>query len=99
MKYVAPSFEEASLGALKTIVSTLETAFVLLLLLGSAQLIRRLGERFGRNKLQIADFIDATGEGGALAFAEQLRYAMRPFRSIITLVIHFVWVRSTRCSS
>jgi hypothetical protein len=75
-KYLAPSVEEATLGVWKSIVGTVETLLLLAALWLVAKVVRRLGERRGKNKVQIADFIDATGEGGGAAFAEQMRNAI-----------------------
>jgi hypothetical protein len=76
IKYLGPSLEEASLTVWKTIVSGLEWLLLVLVIWLTTKAIRRIGEHRGRNKVQVADFIDATGESGAAAFAEQMRNAL-----------------------
>lgn len=53
-----------------------ETLLVLALVWVVGKIIRRLGEHYGKNKLQIGQFVDATGEGGAIAITEVLKNAV-----------------------
>jgi hypothetical protein len=71
-KYVRPSLEEGKSG----LRGLAETFLLLAVLWIVGKMVRRVGEHFGKNKLQIGQFVDATGEGGAVALTEVLKNAV-----------------------
>jgi hypothetical protein len=75
-KYFSPSLEKASSGVWQGLLALIETILLLVGLWIVGKLASRIGGRFGKNKLQIGDFVDATGEGAALALTEVLKNAV-----------------------
>jgi hypothetical protein len=75
-KYFTPSFEKANSGVSQVLLGLLETLLLLVALWIGGKIVRHIGEHYGKNKLQIGQFVDATGEGGAVALTEVLKNAV-----------------------
>jgi hypothetical protein len=75
-KYMTPSVEKANSGFWEFFFKLLAAILSLLVLWFLGKIIKLLGEQRGKNRLQIVDFIDATGEGSATALAEHMKNAI-----------------------
>lgn len=75
-RYFDPWFEKFGASFSGVLFGVLGAVPALLLLWGSRSMLRFVGGFFGKKKLQIGSFVDATGRSAGLAFAELMKNAI-----------------------
>jgi hypothetical protein len=75
-KYFDPWFNKFGTSFSEVLFGVLGAIPALLLLWGLKRALKSVGNLFGKKKLRIGEFVDATGNGAALAFAEIMKHVV-----------------------